>query len=327
MYKTKIWIWLSMAAVAFALWGFPKLGDALSMEATPVTININTNDTILNETDSFSRNDEKFTFKVSGRDSTVLVRESSLEQITGYKKYSGLYYTPIVMFARHDAKEDNSGFKLVDSDSTSSAITKDLGIFLDAIIEGKTFEDLGISKDVATGKVRLYIPKKGTAYYKYVEDLIYITLNGGIIPNEADKKLLQKNFDTVMANCTQVEDIQQLLYDAYKEPSKHKDITIVLGPEKIFEENQYFLNPGNSTDAWNIVYPTYTVANKYDVFVKELPKTTDKKESDEITEKDIMTLLKSSVFSNATGLRTDDGDFSFNNNVRSRSIDNLKIMN
>lgn len=320
MYKTKIWIWLAMAVAAFLFWGVPKFFRVLSMEATPVTINIKTEDTILNETSSFSSY-EDFTFKVGNKDSIVLVREDSDEEIAGYTKYDNLYYTPIVMFARYEAKEDNSGFKIVDSNSSYPAVTKDLRTFLDGILEGKEFKDIGISKDVATGKIKLYIPKKGTIYYQPVEDLIYLTLNDGKIPTEAQKTALKDKFDKIMNSCVEVEDIQQLLYDSYKEPSKHKDVTIVLGPEKIFIENDYYLSPSNSSDAWNIVYPSYTVAINYDVYVKPI---TDEKS--EVQNEDVTNLLMSHIFSNSTGLRTEDGNFSFSSKIKSRSIDNLRII-
>lgn len=320
MYRTKIWVWLAMAAAAFLFWGIPKFFNFLSMEPTRVDINIKTNDTILNETSSFTSSNN-FSFKVGTTDSTVLIREHSDEEIEGYEKYEGLYYTPIVMFARYEAKEDNSGFKIVDSNSSYPSLTKDLKVFLDGILEGKEFKDIGIAKNVATGKIKLYIPKKGTIYYQPVEDLIYVTLNDGVIPTESKKEELKEKFTKIMNSCVEVEDIQQLLYDAYKEPSKHKEVTIVLGPEKIFVENDYYLSPGNSSDAWNTVYPTYTVAIKYDVFVKPI---TDEKS--EIKNEDVTKLLRSHVFSDATGLRTEDGNFVFSNKVKSRSIDNLRII-
>lgn len=294
MYKSRLGIWGGAVSVIVCIILCIKLFTWIGTD-TSQTYNLycHTPDNVLKTAITNVGGDYRFNLYDSKEDAEIIIQPSSDEVIAGYSKYSNYVYTPLVLFARSTCLNNDSGFTVLNGNSSNSTAYKDLLIILEAMEEGKTYEDIGINKKTATGEVKLAIPSKTSVYYSYVEELFYVTLNNGEIPTEAEKTSLKTRVDDLLKECIKVEDIGAKIIELYEKDSK--EYTLFIGPECIITRNKYAFNTTND-DAWCSVYLNYTVPYSYDLFVK-----TDNKET-------LLNAFSKGKFSSVTGYRVYNTD-------------------
>lgn len=266
MYKSRLGIWGGAVGIIICIILCVRFFTWLGTDNS-ITCNLycHTPDNILKTDIADVDGDYEFNLIDTKEVAEIIMQPSSDEVIAGYSKYDNYVYTPLVLFARSTCLNNDSGFTVLDANSSDSTAYKDLLVILEAMEEDKTYEDIGISKKVATGPVKLAIPSKTSVYYPYIEELFYATINNGKIPTEAEKTALKTRVDNLMKKCIKVEDIGAKIIELYEKDSK--DYTLFIGPECLITRNKYAFNTTND-DAWCTVYLNYTIPYSYDIFVK-----------------------------------------------------------
>lgn len=267
MYRSRPFLWLAAGISIFCIYVLGGLVSCITYEPPVYNVYCDVPDNLFvkNVSDVYD-NDFDYNPYNTQDGSDIIIKLASNEQITGYKKYSNYIYSPVVLFARNDCLDDKSGFTVYNPTSQySSTAYKDLYPILTAIEDGKQFADIGISKNVATGPVRITLPAKNSAYYNTVVDVIYATLNDGI-PTETQRKELEPRVNKILDACTYVEDISSTICNLYQ--TDNKDYALFLAPENAMSISSSAFNTTNR-DAWMSVYLTKTLNVSYDVFIRD----------------------------------------------------------
>lgn len=266
MYKSRPFMWLITVGVILCVCLFQGFIGCVTHETPQYNLYCESSDNLLRKN---LGNCVSETFKFNIYDtingSDIVITEPSNKDIPGYVKYNNYIYTPIVMFARRECLEEKSGFTVYNSGSTASTAYKDLYPILVAIEEGKQFADIGISKNVATGTVKLYLPSSNSPYYNAVVDTIYATLNNGV-PTDAQRKILEPRVNDILSKCEYVEDVGSTIVDLYNKDDK--TYTLFLGPENTIGISKNAFNSGNN-GGWNIVYLNKTCNYNFDLYIRE----------------------------------------------------------
>lgn len=266
MYKSRPMLWLIATCVVLVVWMAQGIVGCMSYEAPTYNLYCDSSDNLLRKKlSSASCNEFNYNMYDNAENADIIMMESSNTTITGYKKYSNYVFTPIVLFARDECRDEKSGFTVYSAGTSSSTCYKDLYPILIAIEEGKQFADIGISKNVATGEVKLCIPAENNIYYDAVVNTIYATLNGGI-PTMAERQALKERVDKILDKCEKVEDIGSTILGLYKKDDKN--YSLFLGPENILGISTTAINTSNS-GAWSVVYLTKTCTYSFDVFIRD----------------------------------------------------------
>ena len=308
MYRARFQIWGILLCIVAIIFGIIKFIGWITEEPIRYTMYCMSDDNTFKSNISDIDKDYTFTLYDSKENVDYIIQPASDEIIPGYTKYSNYIYTPMVIWARTEATDVDYGFTVLNENSSSSTVYKDLEIILEAIEDEKTFEDIGINKKVAKDKVKLYIPNKNSTYYPYVENLFYITLNNGKVPTEEEREELKTRVNSLLKKCSKVEDVGQKILSLYSK--NNDDYTLFIGPEALCARDVYAFNTTNNS-AWVNVYPNWTCSYNYDLFVK-----TENKE-------ELIKILKDSEFSDKTGYRIyDTGNFSEYHN---HTVDNVTI--
>lgn len=304
MYRARMAIWAVLLSITLVFFGGYKLFSIIFEEKPLYTVYCNTDDNTL-KTNISNMESCNMELKDEKTNCDFIILKHSDETIQGYKKYSNYIYTPIVMWARGDCLDSEYGFTVLNSGSYSATVYKDLKIILNAMLNDKTFEDIGINKKVAEGKVTLAIPSKTSVYYDYIKELLYSTLNNGKI-EESQKSAFKSDVNNILDKCQKVEDVGQKIIAL--DDKENKDYKLFLGPESVCARDCYSFC---SRESWVPVYLNATYNIGYDLYVKA-------EKSDELIK-----ALKDSDFSEETGYRI------FNDNKLSKKynyiIDNITI--
>ena len=103
------------------------------------------------------------------------------------------------MYANIKCQYDNSGFFTKDDTSYF-----DLKKLLEGLEQDKTFQDIGINKKVANGKIVIAIPDKMNDSYNEIKESFLLTLNNGNA--ETHDKKLNERVDNIIKKCKKVND-------------------------------------------------------------------------------------------------------------------------
>lgn len=227
MLKSRIGIWILVIVLC--------VGGTFLIENVPVWFE-KTETTFLSEIEDacLAENivDENYGghhMKNSGENRDIIFSASG-EEREGYKLEKDALYTPLVMFVNADVDYHRDGFIEVSDSEKKNKIN--LYTVLTAMEENKTWEQIGIHKDVANDKITLYIPDENSWMYPYIEELFYTTLNSGKTPTDEEKELLRERVEKLINKCTLVSDLSKEMLEEYENQSKNKKVFI--GPESLF---------------------------------------------------------------------------------------------
>ena len=205
----------------------------------------------------------------------------------------------MVLFVKGKAVENNSGFTLDDVSDTDRSMlysrnaSKDLFYILEGIENNKTWEEIGINKDVLSGKITLHIPGKRHPFNSYIKELFIHNLGVEITENNKDE--INNRVDNIIKKCIEVEDPITFLVNSFEDKNAKK--IALIAPAHIVNGYEYedFLlnsNSSNTDKTFTDVSFTKTVNKSFSIYIKN---GTDEK----LTKKVLKTIPKK--ISNKTG--------------------------
>lgn len=255
-----------------------------------------------------------FTTCYDSSDADVIVRDySETSVIDGYEKYSRYLYTPVVIYAPY-AKSDDGGFNIINDNAY-----KKFDVILNAVENQKTYGEIGMKHMNEDDKVKLVIPYEDTVEYQAVEDLIYMTLNGGAMPDDSQRAVLKQAADNILNQSRKSENIIGEIKDKFYKDKKGTNRVLYLTTESasfMCDESQVFTVCEESYKrAYSPVYTEPCAAVFYDVFVKKPDNDTDKgKDNPEnkirnVSPDIILDILYASDYFLQVGIRTQNHKF------------------
>lgn len=259
MYKSRIGIWIMGLIVCLVI---TFIGN-INVSKDEYTIYSDTSNSYLKNELPISTWTIKSKVFYSKDNADIIIQQSSNEKISGYKKYGKFLYSPIVMYANIKCQDDNSGFFTKDDTSYF-----DLKKLLEGLEQDKTFQDIGINKKVANGKIVIAIPDKMNDSYNEIKESFLLTLNNG--NTETHDKKLNERVDNIIKKCKKVNDPIGEMKNISNNKKLHN--IIFIGPEYYVESDRHesysVFNSDNRNHNWCSIYPTKTNCIYYDVFVK-----------------------------------------------------------
>jgi hypothetical protein len=194
------------------------------------------------------------------------------------------------------------------NDPVNNCYKIDLYSVLVAVENGSEWKTLGLNEKVAKGTAKLYIPNEQSPYYNEVVELFYLTLNKGKTPTAEERESLTGKVDNILSKCVKVADINQAIYNEYKNPTdEHK---ILIGPEFLYLRGKDgSMGPGtdsrgySNTKQYRPIYFLDTVTVQVDVYVKN-----DEQKAD-VLSKFIDVIKSNSEFMDKTGWRIKNYSF------------------
>lgn len=238
---------------------------------------------------------------------------------TGYTETVKLA-SPIIMFAKADILNYDSGFSVSNGGYTGSSereleyrtASKNFETILLAFEQDKTWKDIGIQTVGFGGKINISVPDKYSKYRNIIRDFFLLTLKDDEITPE-----LEERVDKLLNKCYQIENIEGEMIKSIE-----SDVgSIIIFPEFILNEySSGIASSYNTTNNKYIVpiYPTYTNAIWYSVYVK-----------DDITKEQKERILKQyngKTICSKTGFRSSYNNFADDNLIYRRTIDNVNII-
>jgi hypothetical protein len=185
----------------------------------------------------------------SKSDNYDIIFSTNTEPRNGYTLKEGILYTPMVMYVEANVDNHEGGFINAEGENNRKKIN--LHTVLIAMEKNQKWEDIGVSEKVVKDKITIYIPDEKSWFYPAVEDLFYLTINGGKIPTEEERSLLKERIDNIIANCECVPDIEKAIYDEYVNETKTGKVFIA--PECLFLTTNGMSNSNN----YNKFVPIY----------------------------------------------------------------------
>lgn len=307
MFKGKLWLWVIIIIVCFtAQWLIESIPVWTHTDDVSVGINVETD----NDLDSVLSNTTLNKFNISiTDDGPDIVISDEQNEIDGYTKYENYLYSPMVAYASA-VRDYNDGFIAVPN--TDNCYKIDLYSVLIAVENGATWKSIGINEKVAKGTATLYIPNEQSPYYDEVVDLFYLTLNQGKVPTAEEREELTGKVNNILSKCQKVADINQMVYEEYKNPTdEHK---ILIGPEFLYLRGKdESMGPGKdsrgytNTKQYRPIYFLDTVTVSADIYIKN---DTDKTE---ILTNFVNAIKSKSDFMDTTGWRIKNYSFGLSN--------------
>lgn len=263
MYKGRIGIWASIivAAILLQLLSNISFNIFAAPDDVKVNIDISYDDALATQMNNREYGDFHTISVGLESEPDIIIRDKGVEvsNLEDYTKTASLY-SPLVFYSLGG---NVKGFVNLSSENDSYPVLKvDLLSILNGLEAGKTWQDLGFSKDVLSGPITLTIPNESNAYYSNVVDLFYATYNGGKMPTDEKKEELKDRVVSVLSKCNKVADVRQAMLDA-----ENKEKLACIGPEYIFIRggNSFSSNSGSS---FRLSYFNYTSNVKCDVYSK-----------------------------------------------------------
>ena len=176
----------------------------------------------------------------------------------------------------------------------------DLMTVLDAMEKDKTWQDIGFNEKVVSGDVALCIPNKSCWYYKDIENLFYLTLNGGKTPTDDEMVSLKPRVDALIKQCDKVISIES---EIEKEANELPDnFRVFIAPESLYMTGE---GMGNGYTGYYIpIYFTKTIFISADLYINN---------NSDIAKKFIDTIQTKKTFMKDTGWRVKDSTFDISN--------------
>lgn len=177
---------------------------------------------------------DKVAFKYSKNEidsnTEMIIKLSDDSSYEGYTKEEKMFSIPIVLYFRTRMYSDTDGFNKNIGSRTNDALFKDFNSILLGILEDKSWQDIGIDKNVAKGPIELYIPSKNNFWYDVVVEEFYFVLNNYKKPTLEEKEVLKDKVDIILSSCVEVEDISSSIEELF---SKKDNSKVFVGPENI----------------------------------------------------------------------------------------------
>lgn len=248
----------------------------------------------INETSSGLLSDSfKYNIVDNQTEADILILRTSDKEVEGYKKLSEFFYSPIILFANDEANED----------STYSYISHDFYSIMDGLVSNKNWEEVDFSKNFE-GEMIVRGPRTTSAYYNDVKDFISLNI---------EKAKVSYTADDVLEKIQDVSDVSEaMLKDT--EDKEAPETLVYIGPEYLVANTGFLA--GYSRYSYNEylpVYPEYTTAIYWDVFIKE-----DNEEA-------LMETITDEAIFEDIGLRAQKHDFVYDSHYASPSVNVEKI--
>lgn len=329
MYRARIRVWIVTMIISIIIVGgiVPLLGNLINIlrsggRSFSIYMDVNSSTLKNNVSDSdwvfysfdFGKMICDFTTCYDSSDADVIVRDySETSAIEGYEKYSRYLYTPVVIYAPYVNKEDG-GFHIINDNAY-----KKFDVILNAVEKQKTYGEIGMKHMNKDDKVKLVIPYENTVEYQAVEDLIYMTLNGGAMPDDSQRAALKQAADNILNQSRKSENIIGEIKSKYYKDKKDANRVLYLTTESasfMCDESEVFTVCGEGyKSAYSPVYTEPCAAVFYDVFVKKPDNDTDKSKDNpedkisNVSPDIILDILYDSDYFLQVGIRTQNHKF------------------
>lgn len=269
MFRLRYEVWVVLFVTAMILNSLTSCVSEGLKEKTIINMSVETvqNFNLAEKINRSTKNNYKLKTDYNNRDNAdVILRDSSNVEIEGYTKISDFYTSPVVLLAPRKAKNDNMGFVIANSSERYSPIYKDMEDILTGLRWGMDWEDVGISEEVAKGKINLIIPDRKSPDYIPVVKSFYLALNQGKTVTVDDIERLRPLVDEILLRCRKVENVGQEIYNFYKSEKIEHD-ALAVAPEYILNNNNAFRS--NCDYGWVPVYSSFMTDVSLDLYVKE----------------------------------------------------------
>ena len=305
MLKSRIGVWILVIILCiggtFLIDNVPKW-----LETTEINISSEIEDANVAENILDNRYGNYKVKKKSGDYDIIFSTSNELK--SGYTLKENMLYTPMVMYVESYVDDYEGGFIQAEGENDRKKI--DLYTVLTAMERGQTWQDIGVHEKVVKDKITLYIPNEQNWYYPVVENLFYLTINGGENPTEEKRAELKDRVDKILEKCEKVYDVAKAINDEYTEESKSGKVFI--GPESLYLTSNGMSNSGNYNKFVPIYFTKTTIAYA-NVYLKS------SYDGVNIAEDFIKTIQSKKGFMKATGWRVKDSTFDIHD-VSSRFI-------
>lgn len=296
MFKGRLWVWIFVIALCV---GIPYLIDNVPkwMETTEIFISPEVEDVNIAE-NLLDYRYGKYKVKTASSNNDIIISSTIDEIPPNYTKKEKMISSPIVMYVYSNINNYNDGF--IDVGNGNSCYKIDLMTILNAMEKEKTWQDIGVDEHLLNGEIVLYIPNESSWYYKEIENLFYITLNNGKLPNDNELKELQPRVEALLKKCEKVISIEvEIEKEAYEPSEKGK---VFIAPEFLFQTAKGMGTVGNSY--YVPVYFLKTTFVSADFYIKN-----DSKIADDFIE----IIQNKPKFMEDTGWRVQNSTFNINN--------------
>ena len=227
MFKGRLGIWIFVLILAIGgPWLYEQVPVWLHTDDVVVASELTNVDMI----DAMSQ--EKYGhFKVQTTTETPdIIFSTDNQPREGYELVENAVFSPMTLFVVRYVDDYENGF--IQDDNNSYKLQMNLHTILIAMEDGSTWQDIGINRKVLEGKVTLNIPDANDWCYPVIEELFYVTLNGGKTPDDAMREELKPRVDKLLSKCVKCPSIAQAIADEAENASDgHKAF---LAPEYLY---------------------------------------------------------------------------------------------
>lgn len=259
MFKGRLGIWIFVLILAIGgPWLYENIPVWLHTDNAVVASELNNIDMLA------EMSQQKYGhFKVQTTTETPdIIFSSSNETREGYELIENAVQSPLVLYVLRAIDDYEQGF--IQSDDNQYFFRINLHTILTAMENNQTWADIGIHAKVLEGNVTLHIPDENDWSYSKVEELFYITLNGGVMPIEERQTELKPRVDALLRKCIKCPSIAQAIADEAEHPTDTKKA--FLAPEYLYTTSQGMSSNNNNNFA--PVYFTKTVYMSANAYLK-----------------------------------------------------------
>lgn len=255
---------------------------------------------------AYSGVNEDFEFIQQMGDSSDVQIGYDLKERDGYVTYKDFMFTPMVGYAVDDVTDTSFGFSVHDS-----IVEVDLRKILDGLLEGKSWQDIGIDKEIFEGPIQVCIPSEHSGYYNSIYALFmqtygYIKEANGEYSEEAIKKI-----DSVIAKCTKSNNIYSDIQNSLENDLYKKIFYIAPESYALMKDSEIY--DSNNRDYYIPIYFNVSVAKSLDLQIR-------KDEEDKIEKSILKAATETKGFVLNTGWRVDKSNLSMGDITSKYSI-------
>ena len=178
MLKAKVSLWttvLIILIIASGIISWIKTNDLSAIGGKEITVSIDSKYSADITNNIADKKIGSYKVKIGNNNPSVIIKDTSDTVMEGYEKHANAVYSPIVLYVRNEAYDHQNGFVTISTKGGISALKVDLRKILDAMLNEKTWGDIGINEKVAKGTVNLVIPNERSPYWN---DFLEAKFNG-----------------------------------------------------------------------------------------------------------------------------------------------------
>lgn len=273
--KFKVWALVLVLCVA-ANFAINLVNNIASGKYGKPDINISYNLSSANTLAEKMNNNKVSGFRVSARNyldtssDVEIIFSNSDEEINGFDRVEKAVYSPLVVYVMNSVRNDDmSSLFWRNSNGSYAPWNIDLYGILEAMEDGDTWQDLGMSPKVLNGPIELYISNKQGGYYDEVVELFYVTLNGGEVPSESERIALAPRVNALIAKCHQTSDVRGILSEAASKDYDNKiNGVIAIAPEYLYMGSERAFSSNYSSSAYGPFYLKNSINQYVNVYLK-----------------------------------------------------------